>query len=152
MTMSHPVAVDTIDIIVWPIGKVGSIQLMFAFGTGETFFVICSRLGCLFFCVKYHALASWTSICFSFFTLNCGDVSRLQIWLRFVSEHMGVAKFTVNVAIRTLSAKLIIQGPFAIAAGEALFMVKSTFGCHFFSLKNFTTTSWTTIFFIFGLN
>merc|ERR1711981_1074278 len=62
VTMSHPIAVDTVDVIVWAVSKIGSIQLMFAFGAGETFFVIGAGLGDLFFCVKYHALAPWASI------------------------------------------------------------------------------------------
>ena len=54
----YPITVDTVDFIVWTVGKVSGTQLMFAFDASKTFFVVGSRLRNSFFGVKDHALAS----------------------------------------------------------------------------------------------
>ena len=54
----YPITVDTVDFIVWTIGKVSGTQLVFAFDASKTFFVVGSRLCNSFFGVKDHALAS----------------------------------------------------------------------------------------------
>ena len=54
----YPITVDTVDFIVWTVGKVSGTQLVFAFDASKTFFVVGSRLCNSFFSVKDHALAS----------------------------------------------------------------------------------------------
>jgi hypothetical protein len=152
MTVSCPITVDTVDFIVWTVGKVSGTQLMFAFDASKTFFVVGSRLRNSFFGVKDHALASWTSGCLSLLTLNSCDVSSIQLWLGLMSIHMGIAEFTINIAIRAFGAQLIIQRPLAVTTSETFLMVQSTFGGHFFSFKNLATTPGTAFFFILSLN
>lgn len=152
MPMSDSVAVETIDVVVRAIGKVGGIELMLAFGASEALFVIRSRFGNLLFSIENGACTSRTGVDVTLFARNSSYVSRIQIGLGFVSKHMRIAEFTVDVTIRAFGAELIIQSSFAVAASETFTMVVATLGRHFLRLENLSSTSRTSFLLIFCRN
>jgi hypothetical protein len=81
LTMNLLIAIETVDVIVWPIGKVGGIHLVFTFSAGEAFSVIGPWLCYLLLSFKHFALAARAGISLSFVTLQKGDISGLQVWL-----------------------------------------------------------------------
>lgn len=62
----------------------------------------------------------------------------------------GVAELAIELAIRALSAELVVQGPLALDAGEALAMVQSGLGRHLLGFKNLAATPGAALPLLFG--
>ena len=54
----YPVAVDAVDLIVRPVGEVGSVQLMLALDAEETLLVVGAALGDLLLGLEHQTVAS----------------------------------------------------------------------------------------------
>ena len=136
MVLTYPVAVDTVDIIIGSICKIGSVQLVFTFNASKTLFMKTASLSNLLLSIKNHSIASRTCIGISFLSRDRCYIGNIQIRLGFVPKHMRMTQFAINIRIRAFSTKLIIQGTFAVATRETLLMIKPIFGRHFFRFKN----------------
>jgi len=56
--------------------------------------------------------------------------------MNLVPVLVAVAEFAIEFIVRTLRAKLVIEGAFAFGASKAFFVENSTFCSHLFSLKH----------------
>ena len=79
VTVDVFIAIDTIDIIVWTVGKISRIHLMVTFSAGETLPVITSRLGDLLLSLEHPTLAPRTDVHVTILALEDSHVSIVQI-------------------------------------------------------------------------
>ena len=77
------VAVNTVDVIIWTIGKIGRIHLMFTFRTGETFPMVAARLGDLLLSLEHSALAARTDVHVTILTLEDSHIGIMEIGSKF---------------------------------------------------------------------